>query len=61
MNNENFTKRGHGSYFFMKGVRIIVIIDFIAIFQTAGIFLIQIVNTNNTYMYLIHFHIKNNI
>ena len=35
---------------------IIVLIDFIAILQTEGIFSIQIVNTN---MYLINFHSKN--
>ena len=37
---------------------IVVLIDFIAILLTPGIFLLQIVNTN---MYLIHFHSKNNI
>ena len=37
---------------------IVVLIDFIAILVTPGIFLIQIVNTNNTNMYLIHFHSK---
>ena len=31
------------------------LIDFIAILLTPGIFLIQIVDTNNTNMYLIHF------
>ena len=36
----------------------VVLIDFIAILLTPGIFLIQIVNTN---VYLIHFHSKNNI
>ena len=36
---------------------IVVLIDFIAILLTPGIFLIQIVNTN---MYLIHFYSKNN-
>ena len=37
----------------------VVLIDFIAILLTCGIFLIQIVNTNNTNMYLINFHSKN--
>ena len=40
-------------------VSIVVIIDSTAILLTPGIFLIQIVNTNNTNMYLIHFHSKN--
>ena len=40
-------------------VSIVVLIDFIAILLTPGIFLIQIVNKNNTNMYLIHFHSKN--
>ena len=39
-------------------VSIVVLIDFIAILLTPGIFLIQTVNTN---MYLIHFYSKNNI
>ena len=39
-------------------VSIVVLIDFIAILLTPGIFLIQIVNTN---MYLIRFYSKNNI
>ena len=43
---------------FLYKVSIVVLIDFIAILLTPGIFLIQIVNTN---MYLIHFHSKNNI
>ena len=37
---------------------IVVLINFIAILLTPGIFLIQIVNTN---MYLINFHSKNKI
>ena len=43
---------------FIYEVSIVVLIDFIAILLTPGIFLIQIVNTN---MYLIHFYSKNNI
>ena len=46
---------------FFYEVSIVVLIDFIAILPTPGIFLIKIVNTNNTNMYLIHFHSKNNI
>ena len=38
---------------------IVVPIDFIAILLTPGIFLIHIVNANNTNMYLIHFHSNN--
>ena len=61
MNNKNFTKRGHlgAPLLFLYEVSIVVPIDFIAILLTTGIFLIQIVNTNNTNMYLIHFHSKN--
>ena len=44
---------------FLYKVSIVVLIDFIAILLTPGIFLIQIVNTNNTNRYLIHFHSKN--
>ena len=51
MNNKNCMKRGPHSYFCTKRV----LIDFIAILLTPGIFLIQIVNTN---MYLIHFYSK---
>ena len=36
-----------------------VLIDFIAILLTPAIFLKQIINTNNTNMYVIHFHSKN--
>ena len=56
MNNTNFSKKG--LLLFIYEVRIVVIIDFIAILLTPGIFLIQIVNTN---MYLINFYSKNNI
>ena len=44
---------------FLYKVSIEVLIDFIAILLTPGVFLIQIVNTNNTNMYLIHFPRKN--
>ena len=60
MNNKKSTKRG-ALLLFLYGVRIEVLIDFIAILLTPGIFLIPIVNTNNTNVYLIHFHSKNNI
>ena len=43
---------------FLYEVSIVVLIDFIAILLTPGIFLIQIINTN---VYLIHFQSKNNI
>ena len=60
MNNKNFTKRGPqgATLLFLYKVSIVVLIDFIAILLTPGIFLIQILNIN---MYLIHFHSKNNI
>ena len=63
MNNKNFAKRGpqEALLLFLYEVSIVVLIDFIAILLTPGIFLIQIVNTNNTNVYLIHFHSKNNI
>ena len=61
MNNTNFTNRGpKGARLpFLYEVSIEILIDFIAILLTPGIFLIQIVSTNNTNMYLIHFHSKN--
>ena len=43
---------------FLYELSIVVLVDFIAILLTPGIFLIQIVITN---MYLIHFYCKNNI
>ena len=43
---------------FLFKVSIVVLIDFIAILLTPGIFIIQIVNTNKN---LIHFYSKNNI
>ena len=63
MNNNNFRKRGPqgAPLLFLYEVNIVVLINFIAILLTPGIFLIQIVNTNNTNVYLIHFHNKNNI
>ena len=45
-----------GPLLFLYEVSIVVLIDFIAILLTPGIFLIQIVNAN---MYLIHFYSKN--
>ena len=61
MNNKKITKRGleWAPLLFLYEVNIVVLIDFITILLTPGIFLIQIVNTNNTNIYLIHFHIKN--
>ena len=60
MNNNNFRKRGPqgGPILSHYEVSIAVLIDFLAILLTPGIFQIQIVNTN---MYLIHFNSKNNI
>ena len=63
MNNKKIMKRWilGAPLIFLYEVSIVVLIDFIAILVTPGIFLIQIVNTNNTNMNLIHFHSKNNI
>ena len=63
MNNKKNTKRGPmgGPLIFLYEVSVVVLIDFIAILLTPGIFLIQIVITNNTNMYLKHFHSKKNI
>ena len=60
MNNKNFTKKGskRALLLFLYKVSLVVLINFIAILLTPGIFLIQIVNRN---MYLIHFYSKNNI
>ena len=60
MNNKNLTKRGPkgAGLLFLHEVWIAVLIDFIGILITPGIFLIQTVNIN---MYLIHLCIKNNI
>ena len=57
MDNTNFTKRGPvgAMLLFLYEVSMVVLIDFIAILLTPGIFSIQTVNTN---MYLIHFHSK---
>ena len=61
MNNKKIPKRGPqgAPLLFLYKVSIVVLIDFIAILLTPGIFLIQIFNTNNTNMYLIRFHSKN--
>ena len=54
--------RGAPSVFlFLYEVSIVVLIDFIAILLTPGIFLIQIVNKNMYLIHLINFYIKNNI
>ena len=47
---KNFTKKGPkgAPLLFLHKVSIVVLIDFIAILPTPGIFLIQIGNTNNT-------------
>ena len=56
---KNYGKGSEGGRapIFLYELRIVFLIDFIAILLTPGIFLIQIVNRN---MYLIHFYIKNN-
>ena len=61
MNYKEFRKTGpqEALLLFLYKVSIVVLIDFIAIYLTPGIFLIQIVNKNNTNVYLIHFHSKN--
>ena len=60
MNNNFFTKSWpRGPTAISLRSEYSVLIDFIAILLTPGIFLIQIVNTNNTNMYLINFHRKN--
>ena len=61
MNNKNFTKRGpKGAPLpFLYAASMVVLIDFIAILLTPGIFLIQIININNTNMYVIHIYSKN--
>ena len=57
MNNKKFKKRGPqpATLLFLYEVSIVVLIDFIAILQTPGIFLIPIANTN---MYIIHVLVK---
>ena len=61
MNNKKITKSGPqgANILFLYEVSIVVLIDVIAILLTPGIFLIQIVNTNNTNMSLKHFNSKN--
>ena len=60
MNNKSMKRGPQGTpLLFLYEVSIIVLIDFIAIFLTQGMFLIQIVNKNKINMYLIHFHSKN--
>ena len=61
MNNKSFTKRGpKGAPLpFLYEVSMVVLIDFIAILLTPGIFVIQIININNTNMYVIHIYSKN--
>ena len=62
MNNKNFKEKGApGDSAPIYELSTVVLIYFIAILLTPGIILIQIVNTNNTNMYLIHFSSKNNI
>ena len=60
-NNKKFTKRGHkgAPLPFLYEASMVVLIDFIAILLTPGIFLIQIININNTNMYVIRIYSKN--
>ena len=57
INNKKLMKRGP-PLLFLYTVSIVVLIDFIAILLTPGIFLTQIVNTN---VHLIHFHSNSHI
>ena len=61
INNKNFTKRGpKGAPLpFLYEAGMVVLIDFIAILLTPGILLIQIININNTNMYVIRIYSKN--
>ena len=61
INNKKFMKRGpEGAPLpFFYEVSMVVLIDFIAILLTPGIFLIQIMNINNTNMYVIRIYSKN--
>ena len=59
MNNKNFMKRGPNPLPFLYEASMVVLIDFIAILLIPGIFLIQIININNTNMYVIHIYSKN--
>ena len=61
MNNKKFTKRGpKGAPLpFLYKASMVVLFDFIAILLTPGIFLIQIININNTNMYVICINSKN--
>ena len=61
MNNKNFTQRGPkgAPLSFLYEASMVVLIDFIATLLTPGIFLIQIININNTNMYVICIYIKN--
>ena len=61
MNNKIFMKRGPKGAplpFLYEG-SMVVLIDFIAILLTPGIFLTQIININNTNMYVIRIYSKN--
>ena len=61
MNNKNFTERGaKGAPLpFLYKASMVVLIDFIAILLTPGIVLIQIININNTNMYVIRIYSEN--
>ena len=59
MNNKNFMKRGpKGAILpFLYEASMVVLIDSIAILITPGIFLMQIININNTNMYVIRIYL----
>ena len=61
MNNKNVTKRGpKGAPLpFLYEASMVVLNYFIAILLTPGIFLIQIININNTNMYVIQIYSEN--
>ena len=63
MNNKKFVKRGPkgAPLRFLYEASMVVLIDFIAILLTPGIFLIQIININNTNVYVIRIYSKNMI
>ena len=62
MNNKKIMKTELQGVLSLSEVSIVFLIDFIAILQASRhLFNRQIVNTNNTNVYLIHFHSKNNI
>ena len=58
MNNKKKYEKG-APLAFIYEASMVVLIDFIAILLTPGIFLMQIININNTNMYVIRIYRKN--